>query len=153
TALIRLTYVEGMDKQSCPAIVCCGGRMDLHGAPLNRSWVKLGKDVQPGDVMIKLAEPVTGWKVGDQVIITATDIHTHENKPCPTERRAIQSITGDAIILDSPLEHSHQGDGEFRGEVANLSRNVIVESAVPDGVRGHTMYHRGSTGSLTYAEF
>jgi len=26
TALIRLTYVNGLDKQSCPAIVCCGGR-------------------------------------------------------------------------------------------------------------------------------
>jgi hypothetical protein len=33
TALIRLTPVDGLDKQSCPAIVCCGGRMDFHGAP------------------------------------------------------------------------------------------------------------------------
>src|SRR5262245_49104501 len=33
TALIRLTYVAGMDKESCPAIICCGGRMDFHGAP------------------------------------------------------------------------------------------------------------------------
>ncbi len=32
TALIRLDYVDGMDKESCPAIVCCGGRMDFHGA-------------------------------------------------------------------------------------------------------------------------
>ena len=32
TALIRLHYVEGMDKESCPAIVCCGGRMDFHGS-------------------------------------------------------------------------------------------------------------------------
>jgi hypothetical protein len=48
---------------------------------------------------------------------------------------------------------SHLGDGDYCGEVANLSRNVVVESADPAGVRGHTMYHRGSTGSLTYAEF
>src|SRR5207253_2530101 len=27
-ALIRLTYVAGMRKESCPAIVCCAGRMD-----------------------------------------------------------------------------------------------------------------------------
>src|SRR5262245_36818650 len=26
TALIRLVRFDGMDKQSCPAIVCCGGR-------------------------------------------------------------------------------------------------------------------------------
>ena len=34
TAVIRLHYVQGMDKQSCPAIVCCGGRMDFHGAAM-----------------------------------------------------------------------------------------------------------------------
>jgi hypothetical protein len=28
-----------------------------------------------------------------------------------------------------------------------------VESAHPTGVRGHTMYHRGSAGSISYAEF
>jgi hypothetical protein len=37
--------------------------------------------------------------------------------------------------------------------VANLTRNVVVESADPDGVRGHTMFHRGSAGSISYAEF
>jgi len=37
--------------------------------------------------------------------------------------------------------------------VANLSRNVIVESADPDGVRGHTMHHRFSRGSISYARF
>ncbi len=37
--------------------------------------------------------------------------------------------------------------------MANLTRNVVVESADPDGVRGHTMYHRGSAGSISYAEF
>ena len=48
TALIRLTYVDGLDKQSCPAIVCCGGRMDFHGAPLSRTWVKLGDTANAG---------------------------------------------------------------------------------------------------------
>jgi hypothetical protein len=51
------------------------------------------------------------------------------------------------------LRFGHLGEGDFRGEVANLSRNVIVESAQPDGQRGHTMYHRGSAGSISYAEF
>ncbi len=40
-----------------------------------------------------------------------------------------------------------------RSEVANLSRNVIIESAKPEGVRGHTMYHRDSSGGISYAEF
>jgi hypothetical protein len=37
--------------------------------------------------------------------------------------------------------------------VANLSRNIVIESADPKGVRGHTMHHRGSSGSISYAEF
>src|SRR5262249_20208795 len=41
TALIRLQPVEGLDKESCPAIVCCGGRVDLHRAPPSPTWVKL----------------------------------------------------------------------------------------------------------------
>src|SRR5579883_2836426 len=33
TAVICLAYCDGMDRETCPAIVCCGGRMDFHGAP------------------------------------------------------------------------------------------------------------------------
>ena len=48
TAVIRLAYVEGMDRETCPAIVCCGGRMDFHGAPMSRTWVKLGATAAGG---------------------------------------------------------------------------------------------------------
>src|SRR5207244_3327883 len=72
TALIRLVYTDGLDKESCPAIICCGGRMDFHGAPLSRSWVKLGSTANKGDRVIRLAEPVSGWFVDDRVIVTAT---------------------------------------------------------------------------------
>src|SRR5262249_37748936 len=77
TAVIRLHYVEGMDKQSCPAIVCCGGRMDFHGAALSRTWVKLGAPAAAGATEINLSEAVTGWRAGDRVILTAT---TRQNK-------------------------------------------------------------------------
>ena len=43
TATIRLKYFEGMDKQTCPGIICCGGRMELHGAPMERTWIKLAR--------------------------------------------------------------------------------------------------------------
>lgn len=152
-AIIRLHAVEGLDKQSCPAIVACGGRIDFHGAPLSRAWLKLGEDAAAGAETIKLAEKVTGWNVGDRILVTATNIHGSPKELSETEERTIKAIEGDRLTLDAPLKHAHRGSGEFRGEVANLSRNVIVESADPDGVRGHTMYHFGSAGSLSYAEF
>jgi hypothetical protein len=152
TALIRLAYVNGLDRQSCPAIVCCGGRMDLHGAPLSRTWVKLGATARKGDAVVTLAEPVTGWKAGDRVVVTATSYQTYK-KPTATEERTIRRMEGTRLTLDRPLEVEHLGEGLYRGEVANLSRNVIVESADAQGERGHTMYHRSSAGSISHAEF
>jgi len=161
TALIRLTYVKGLDRQSCPAIVCCGGRMDFHGAPLSRSWVKLGATAKKGDNTLTLAEPVTGWKVGDRIIVTMTGMAPTSGYPHPgpdpkgttTEERNIRAIDGNKLTLSAALAHEHLGTGLYRGEVANLSRNVIVESADPRGERGHTMYHKYSAGSISYAEF
>jgi hypothetical protein len=161
TALIRLVYFEGMDPQSCPAIVCCGGRMEFHGAELNHTWVKLGATVKKGDTAITLAEAVTGWRVGDRVFLTATTRQIKREKTfrtsvrdnTQTEERIIREVNGTSITLDQPLAFEHLGDGAYRSEVANLSRNVIIESAEPAKARGHTMYHRGSAGAISYAEF
>ncbi len=159
TARIRLHYLEGMDREDAPALVCCSARMELHGAPLSRTWVKLGASVKPGDTSVTLAEPVTGWRVGDEVIVTASEHrytgNTYRGRPddVSTEERRITRIDGLTLHLDRPLEHKHFGEGEFRSEVANLSRNVIVESADPNGVRGHTLYHAFSQGSISYARF
>jgi hypothetical protein len=165
TARIRLVYFAGMDKESCPAIVCCGGRMEFHGATLSRTWVKLGATATTGDKVVTLLEPVSGWRVGDRVLLTATArdrglrnaVRANADTPALdeplTEERTIRAIGGTTLTLDRPLTHSHLGTAPFRGEVANLSRNVVVESIDPQGVRGHTMYHRGSAGSISYSEF
>jgi hypothetical protein len=159
SALIRLTYVNGLDRQSCPAIICCGGRMDFHGAPLSRTWVRLGATARKGDSAITLSEPVTGWKAGDRIIVTMTGLAPSSGYPHPgpdpkgttTEERTIRAIAGTRLTLSAPLEHEHAGSGLYRGEVANLSRNVVVESADRE-LRGHTMYHRYSAGAISYAE-
>jgi hypothetical protein len=160
TALIRLVYVDGLDRESCPAIICCGGRMDFHGAPLSRTWTRLGATAKKGDNVITLSEPVSGWKAGDRIIVTMTGLAPSSGYPHPgpnpkgttTEERVIQAIDGQKLSLRAPLEHEHLGAGLYRGEVANLSRNVVVESADTTR-RGHTMYHRASAGAISYAEF
>src|SRR5687767_2180614 len=155
TATIRLTYFEGMEKETLPAIINCGGRWDVHGAPLSRTWVKLGADAKKVDSTLTLSEPATGWKVGDKVIVTASEqaygagiFRPKDGKKSDahTEERTIMTIEGATLMLDKPLATAHRGSGEYRAEVANLSRNVVVESADPGGVRGHTMYHTRSTG-------
>ncbi|MGP0066172.1 MAG: G8 domain-containing protein [Isosphaeraceae bacterium] len=161
TALIRLTAVDGLDPEECPAIICCGGRMDFHGAELERTWVKLGATAARGASTVVLARPIPGWRVGDRVIITATnrqrvpdegDFPSVRHRP-ETEERVIRAIDDRTLTIDAPLGFSHTARDVYRGEVALLSRNVVVESAAPAGVRGHTMYHRDSSGSISYAEF
>jgi len=158
TAKIRLHYIDGMNKDDAPALVCCSAQMELHGAPLNRTWIKLGAAAAPGDDEVTLAESVTGWRVGDEVIVTgskkvARNRTYRDGEDLGTETRQIKKIDGTTLTLDAPLKNEHYGTGEFRSEVANLSRNVIVESADPVGVRGHTMYHAYSRGGLSYARF
>jgi hypothetical protein len=160
-ATIRLTAVPGLDPEECPAIVCCGGRWDVHGSPLSRAWVKLGAPAEKGSSTVKLAEALSGWRVGDRVIITATGRKGYRGEPesasvrrePQTEERIVRTIDGASLTLDKPLDYKHLCLGNHRGEVANLSRNVVIESADPGGIRGHTMYHRHSAGSISYAEF
>lgn len=161
TAAIRLVHFDGTNKETLPAIINCGGRWDVHGAPLSRTWTKLGASVKPGDASVTLSEAVTGWRVGDRLIVTATkeagfmDFRRkeHGGEAGNTEERTITHIEGAKLTLDRPLAKEHWGEGDYRSEVANLSRNVVIESAAPDGVRGHTMFHRNSTGGISYAEF
>lgn len=160
-ALLRLHYIEDMDKDSCPSIVSCGGRMEFHGAPLGRTWLKLASTAAAEATAIELEADPQGWRVGDRLILTAT---TRQNKikktfqpstrdSTQTEERTIAAIDGAKFTLDKPLEFEHFAEGDYRADVANLSRNVVVESADPAGVRGHTMFHKNSSGSISYAEF
>ena len=166
SATIRLHYVEGMDKLSCPAVVCCGGRMEFHGAPLPQTWLKIRQTADAGSASVYVDEWAEGWKQGDQIIVTSTRRQRDGRgvggdflAGAQTEERRITGLSprdftgGYALKLDRPLAFSHFAEGNFRAEVANLTRNVVVESADPDGVRGHTMYHRNSAGSINYAEF
>jgi hypothetical protein len=163
TAIIRLTYLDGLDPTAYPALLCCGGRLEFNGAPMTRTWVKLGETAAAGSATIRLAEAVNGWRTGDHVILTATTRQSKEKKTfkpsvkdaSQTEERAIVAIdaTNSRLTLDRPLQFDHLGSGDYRGEIANLSRNVVVESADPAGVRGHTMIHHGSLASIRYAEF
>ena len=161
SALIRLAQVEGLDPEVCPAILCQGGRMEFHGAPVNPTWTKLARPAGVGEASVTLDRPAEGWRVGDRVIVTSTRRQYHRNdaliptvRQAPqTEERTIKAVEGARVTLDSPLSRAHASAGNFRGEVALLSRNVVVESADPGGVRGHTMYHRDSLGSISFAEF
>ena len=117
SARIRLVYFDGMDKETLPAIICCGGRMDFHGAPMNRTWVKLGATVKPGDAEVALSESVSGWQAGDRILLTATKRDENEsgtrrpgkrNRKVFTEERTLKSVDGAKVTLVEPAQIEHQ---------------------------------------------
>ncbi|UUO06599.1 G8 domain-containing protein [Blastopirellula sp. J2-11] len=165
-ATIRLHYVEGMDKESCPALLNCGGRLEIHGEPMQRTWVKMHRGSEVGDTSVVVDESVADWREGDRIIVTSTERQRDRRGSrggfldnAQTEMRQIVRVGskdftgGYPIRFDKPLTFDHYAVGDFRAEVANLTRNVVIESAQPDGVRGHTMIHAHSSGSISYAEF
>ena len=104
-----------------------------------------------------------GLAGGGPVIITAThkqkvpdEGELPERFARSSRRRSARSArsTERALLSTFPLAFATtRRTATYRGEVANLSRNVVVESADPAISRGHTMYHRYSSGSISYAEF
>lgn len=83
TATVRLHHVEGLDKETCPAIICCAGRMDLHGAPFVNTWLKLATHAKPGETTVTVQGDLAGWRAGDRVILTGT-FHPDGNEKAPT---------------------------------------------------------------------
>ncbi len=164
-ATIRLRHFKGTNPETLPAIIACGGRWEVHGSPMKRTWLKLAAPAKVGDVSVTVEQQVTDWHVGDRIFVTTSLAPAIESgttfqkksrgrqKPIGTEERVITAIHGAVLTVDRPLEKAHHGAGWMRCEVANLSRNVVIESADPSGARGHTMYHRDSSGGISYAEF
>lgn len=178
TARIRLIPFPDIDPNCGPGIIIDGGRWEVHGAPLAKTWVELAQTALAGGKTVRLLEPVA-WRAGDEIVLTGTiepggsmtglDELQEEgwccdaSHPSNTEVGVVESVLegGTRLELAQPLRFGHQvihqvgmvDYGTYRGEVGNLTRNVIIESGSPDGVRGHTLYHRNSRGSISYASF
>lgn len=135
--------------------------MDFHGAPMLKTWVKLAESASEGSTNLVLEDAVD-WDIGAHIIVTRsrkppgsfTSFGSYRtNGIIETEERYVAGIDGTELTVDAPLMFSHPRTEGYTGEVAILSRNVIVESKDPGGVRGHTMFHHESLGGISYAEF
>lgn len=149
------------------------GGISLHGASKTPTWTRLATEPTAGTTTLQLLNPVTGWRAGDRVVLPDTrqlPIDEGENAPATqTETRTIASISSDGrnITLNSALSFNHRGarnpDGtmvmgpsgqQLLAHVGNLSRNVVVRSANPNGTRGHVMITDDqATADIRYAEF
>lgn len=102
-----------------------------------------------GDRTLQLTSGVTGWQVGDQVVITGT------NGPTSDERRTVAAIDGTMVELDAPLKLDHVPPADDLDlYVANLNRNVQFTSENPEvDRRGHLMVMHTLDAQIRGARF
>ncbi|XP_078699976.1 fibrocystin-L-like [Branchiostoma floridae x Branchiostoma belcheri] len=113
------------------------GTLDLHGVPVPVTWTRLAQTAAAGAPTLVLEQPVT-WKAGDSIAIATTG---HRNSQAETEVREIAAVAanGVTITLTEPLEYEHISKVETfgsagvtletRGEVALLTRNVVIRGS------------------------
>jgi hypothetical protein len=129
------------------------GRVDIHGAEID-PYTTLQGEVQAGATTLILDKSTEGWSVGDTIVVMGTKLGAFQD-----EYREIVSIkqTSDGLVveLDSALDYSHtMPDGhDLSIYVGNSTRNVVLSSENPEGVRGHVMMMHTPDVSVQFAEF
>jgi cysteine-rich repeat protein len=106
------------------------GVLDMHGRPAT-SWTRLAQTARRGAMDLDLQEAVTGWRRGDQIIVTSTEFDQEE-----TEAMTVYSVQGKRVYLTEPLKYDHYGDGwdqfgrrmdHYRAEVGLISRSIVIQ--------------------------
>lgn len=112
--------------------------------------------VVPGDTSVNPANPVaSGWKVGDQLIITGAEAalpYYLGGAMNQDEEVTITKINGNTVTFSPPLQYPHNGGANY---VADVSRNVVFGSQEPNVVerRGHVMFMHDGDVNVEAAGF
>lgn len=136
-------------------VVVNGGTLSLFGEPRIESWVRLNANATANSSSLTL-DSSPDWRAGDEVLIVSTDFSQDQ-----AEVKTLQTaVSGGSTTLTSALAYDHHGVKENfdplggsdiaweideRGEVALLTRNVVVSGQLVDyGTYidcGHVMFH------------
>lgn len=137
----------GIDPEQYGNGLLAFGTLTLQGAA-KTPYARSTEDIIGGSTTINLDRAVSNWKVSDRLVIPETsqtpflvrDIELQE-----TETASISSLGTRQVVLANPLVNDHLGITENSfgisryPHVANLTRNVVLRSEVPNGIRGHVM--------------
>jgi hypothetical protein len=118
------------------------GRVRMTGTP-KTAWSRLTAELLAGETTIAVAN-ADGWRVGDRLIVPDTRDRFEFDKPQP-ETFTITALSGTTVTLDRPAAVDHPGARNAKSElerfapVGNLTRDVVIRSENPAGVRGHLL--------------
>ncbi|MEM9607680.1 MAG: G8 domain-containing protein [Actinomycetota bacterium] len=154
TARVVFTDDGPIDRAWDPTLLSRGailhGATVIHGSE-KRAFVAVSEFPMAGDDRVRLTDPPSGWRVGDQIVVAGTD----PDDPMTDERRTIVAIDGDVVRLDASLALNHDAPRpDLEVHVANLTRNVVFSSEGADVARrGHVMIMHTNAASIDFAWF
>ena len=134
------------------------GTIRMHGAVVEPTFVRLAAEPLAGQTSLRLpSAPASGWQSA-RLVLPGTNQLNGSSQP-QWEELNEASVTGAQITLSKPLAFDHRGarDGDdvlnFLPHVGNLTRNVVVRSANPQGTRGHVIFVGRADVDIRYASF
>ncbi len=146
------------------------GSVTTHGTPAI-TFVRLLREAKRGDKTLSLANPVTGWKAGDRVILPDSHLTGYrEITPDPEayqyraewEVLTVTSVSPDGltVTLTNPLAYDHLGShiyaedqAEFLPHVALMNHNVIIKSENARGTRGYSQFTGSGLVNIRFTHF
>jgi hypothetical protein len=137
------------------------GRVIMHGAVKNPTFVRLSQEAVAGQNSLQLTEAVSGWRNGDKLVLPDSKQWAIDSVPYTEEweEPILSAVSGAALTLSAGLSFNHPGARsgnnqlEFLPHVGNLSRNVIVRSEAPAGARGHVLFNNRANVDIRYVLF
>jgi hypothetical protein len=139
------------------------GKLAMHGAIKTPTFLRLAQEPLAGQNTLVLERAADGWKAGDRLIVPDTrQLRANQRGRTDTpqtEKVQVASVSGRNVVLTAPLAFDHKGARDAAGtlellpHVGNLTRNLVVGSENPGGVRGHTIFIARAEVDIRYAEF
>ncbi len=170
----RPLETSGRDPQQFGTSIIALGKVTMHGAVKNPTFVRVAAEPRAGQTSIQLEQAVTGWRAGDRVFVPDSRQFPeagwfNPNWALQHDEATVQSIStdGKTITIFPALRFDHLGarDADTNApsvtsnsikllpHVGNLTRNVIISSQNPNGTRGHMMNTVRADVDIRYVQF
>jgi len=159
----RVTFRDGViDTTFDPAqfghgLICVDGAVTIEGQP-KTPWATLEEEIEAGYRAILFEAEPLGWQAGDVLVLPDTRQPTTTADTRQTEYVTVASVDGLWVTLTAPVQFDHlgwrnqEGDVDLLPDVGNLSRSIVLQSANPNGTRGHVLLTGRSDVTARYVE-
>ncbi len=139
------------------------GTVTMHGRTLQQTFTTLDGEILAGADAVAVDGDLTGWSAGDRLLIPdSRQLFYTAHVPTKLDRYdspTVATIESGRLRLQQSMQYDHLGARNAAGElvfsphIANLSRNIVLRSENPAGVRGHTMLMGRAEIDIRYVEF